>query len=234
MKTYITLLIIIISFSACTKRDKRKVVDTKEKVSEVKKETNSIDLADLPIYIDSTDYLIHPIGNYIIRNSRSEKYSGDSFYYSNYTVSNYNGYRIAGDLSNVKFQHVNSEELKSLTNAVLKIHEMSFLFEQFKKSKKGYYVYDIIDQDTNNDGLLDKQDLKSLYISQADGSSFRKLTPQLQDLTHWKLITANNRLYFKSVEDTNNDGEFNKKDQVHYFYLNLDEKASKVVEYYPI
>ena len=159
MKYNITLLIIIITLSACTKRDNRKVIETSETPSEVKKEQNTVDIADLPIYIDSTNYMIHPIGNYKIQKSRSKYYSGDSFYSGDYRVANYNGYKIAGDLSNVKFQNINSDVLKPLTNEVIKIHQISFLFKIFKETKNGYYVYDIIDEDTNSNGKLDQKDL---------------------------------------------------------------------------
>lgn len=233
MKYNITLLIIIITLSACTKRDNRKVIETSETPSEVKKEQNTVDIADLPIYIDSTNYMIHPIGNYKIQKSRSKYYSGDSFYSGDYRVANYNGYKIAGDLSNVKFQNINSDVLKPLTNEVIKIHQISFLFKIFKETKNGYYVYDIIDEDTNSNGKLDQKDLKSLYISNSDGSNFKRLSPQLHDLVQWKEMSINKKLFFKTIEDTDGNGEFDKKDTMHYFYLNLDNLDDKVVEYFP-
>jgi len=234
MKNYITLLILIISFSACSKHDNRKVIDDVKTISEVKKGTNTVDIADLPIHMDSTNYLIHPIGNYKVRNSRSEYLSGDGYSSGNYSVSNYNGYKIAGDLSNVKFQHINSDELKPLTNAIIRINAMSFLIETFYHSKKEYYVYDVIDKDTNADKKLGHNDLKSIYISNGDGSKFKKLSPDFQDVTGWKTITIANRLYFKTIEDTDSNGEFDNKDQTHYFYVDLNQDNSKVVEYYPI
>jgi hypothetical protein len=37
--------------------------------AEVKKDSETIDIAHLPLHIDSTNYLIHPIGNYQIEKS---------------------------------------------------------------------------------------------------------------------------------------------------------------------
>ncbi|WP_204346421.1 hypothetical protein [Psychroserpens algicola] len=234
MKNIILICSLILAFTACKTDDKRKVVDTVDAIPELKKEEHSVDIADLPIYIDSTNYVIHPIGTYSIENSRSSKYGGDSFYSQNYSVAKYNGYRIAGDLSNVKFQNIHSDVLKPLTNNIIKIHQMSFLFESFKTLKKGYYVYDVIDKDTNANGKLDKQDLKSIYISYNDGSHFKRLSPEHQDLIEWKPLPINSRLYFKTIEDTDNNGEFDKKDKMHYFYYDLKATDAKVTEYFPI
>lgn len=237
MKNYSVLLILIISFSACTKRDKRKVVDDVSTISEVKKDDKTVDIAHLPLHIDSTKYLIHPIGNYQIEKSRSKYYGGDGIGYQssdNYASNNYNGYQIVGDLSNVKFQQINSQDLKPITNQVIKIQSMSFLYRIFKDHKTEIYVYDVIDKDTNADGKLTYEDLKSLYISRFDGSDFKRISPQQQELVQWKELTINKRLYFKTIEDTDNNGEFDKKDKTHYFYLDLSVPNSKVVEYYPI
>ncbi|WP_047545134.1 hypothetical protein [Psychroserpens sp. Hel_I_66] len=234
MKHYILILIAILSLNACKKRDNRKVIETKMTPSAVKKEDNTVDIADLPIYIDSTNYIIHPIGNYKIQKSRAEYFSGADYYSGDYRVANFNGYKIAGDLSNVKFQKVNSDVLKPLTNEVIKIHQMSFLFMIFEDTKNGFYVYDVIDKDTNANGKLDQKDLKSIYVSDIDGSIFKRISPQLQDLVQWKEMVINKRLYFKTLEDTDNNGEFNKKDTMHYFYLELNKADFEVVEYFPI
>jgi hypothetical protein len=237
MRKLIILFIIIISFSACTKRDKRKVVDDPKSVSEIKKEDNTVDIAHLPLHIDSTNFLIHPIGNYKIEKSRSKYYSEDGVGYSsldNYSSNNYNGYKIVGDLSNVKFQHINSKKLNPITNQVIKIQSMSFLYRIFNDHKIEIYVYDVIDKDTNKDGKLTYEDLKSIYISKHDGSDFKRISPQQQEVSQWKEMTTNKRLYFKSIEDADNNGEFDKKDKTHYFYLDLSIPNSKVVEYYPI
>jgi hypothetical protein len=41
-------------------------------------------------------------------------------------------------------------------------------------------------------------------------------------------------LYFRTIEDTNKNGEFDKEDNVHYFYVNLLDKEWKALEYKPI
>lgn len=234
MKNYIPLLILIILCSACTKGDKRKVVSEVENGQAENKNIKTVDIADLPIHIDSTHYLVHPIGTYILKKDRSDYSKYGSYRLDNYDISSQSGDRITGNLSNVKFQRIDANELKSLTEENLNISSMTFIRDVFKKIEKGYLIYDVIDKDTNADGTLDFNDLRSLYMSNLNGTSFRKLSPNGQDLIKWKVILAANKLYFKSLEDTNNDGEFNKKDQFHYFFIDLSDDTSKVVEYHPI
>ncbi|MFT5848069.1 MAG: hypothetical protein ACJARX_002367 [Psychroserpens sp.] len=47
-------------------------------------------------------------------------------------------------------------------------------------------------------------------------------------------MTITKRLYFKTIKDIDNNGEFDKKDNKHYFYLDLNDINSKVIEYFPI
>jgi hypothetical protein len=235
MKNYIILLVILISFSACTKPDNRKVVDKTKDASEVKKESNIVAIADLPFVIDSTSYMIHPIGNYTTQKNRS-KYLGSSGSYSsdNISITNYSKNRISGSISNVKFQHIDSNELTSLTKEIINIHSINFLREVYKKTENGYFIYNVTDKDTNADEDFDYNDLESLYISNLNGTNFRKLSPNGQDLVTWKTILEANKLYFKTIEDIDGNGEFDKKDKTHYFYLDLSLPNSNVVEYHPI
>jgi hypothetical protein len=41
-------------------------------------------------------------------------------------------------------------------------------------------------------------------------------------------------LYFRTIEDTNKNGQFDKKDVVHYNYINLSSSTWQVVGYKPI
>ncbi|WCO00859.1 hypothetical protein [Psychroserpens ponticola] len=234
MKYYFPLFMIIISFFACTKRDHRKVIENTENTSEKRKDIKTFEVADLPIHIDSTSYLIHPIGNYDMENSRSEYFKSENYRLSGHAVSNVSKNKISGNLSNVKFEHLDSTGLKSLTDKTMKIRSMLFLRDIYNKIGKGYFIYHVIDKDTNSDGELDYNDLRSLYISNLNGTNFRKLSPNRQELETWKVILEANTLYLKSIEDIDNNGEYDKKDKTHYFYLDLSKENSKIAEYYPI
>ena len=234
MKNYIALFATIVLCLACTKKDNRKVVDDFETIYEEKKTKKTTEIADLPILIDSTSIIIHPVGNYTIHEGRSGYSSGKWYRGSNQTVSNYSQDRFTGNISNLQFEHIDSTELKSLTDKTIRINSMLFLRDVFEMNNKGYFLYQVIDKDTNGDHTLNSNDLRSLYLSNLNGTNFRKLSPDLQDLAQWKIILEAHKLYFKTIEDTDGNGEFDQKDQMHYFYLDLNLEHSKVVEYFPV
>jgi hypothetical protein len=56
----------------------------------------------------------------------------------------------------------------------------------------------------------------------------------LQELIDWNLMESKSRVYFRTIEDTNKNGQFDKSDIVHYHYLDLSNKDWKVCDYNPI
>ena len=66
------------------------------------------------------------------------------------------------------------------------------------------------------------------------GAEFKKLSKKDREFIDWKLIESKNRLYFRTVEDNNKDGIFDKSDIVHYKYIDLNNDNLKVVEYKPL
>ncbi|WP_460218162.1 hypothetical protein [Psychroserpens sp. MEBiC05023] len=234
MKHYIKYLVIILLFIACSDNDNRKVVAKNDTTTKHNKTSKTKVIANLPMLIDSTDFLIHPIGKYALKKSRSEYFSSDS--YESHEFSSVSSSRdgFYGNLSNVKFQQIPSKELKALTTSTINITSMTFLRQVYNDLNKGYFLYEVNDKDTNADGTLNSGDLESLYISNLNGAGFRKLSPDRQELITWKVIIEAKTLYFKSIEDTDNNGKFDNKDTMHYYYLDLNQDNSKVIEYFPV
>ena len=207
MKNVFAIILVFMIFCSCGDSEKRKIVHTVKNGTEnieAVKDSTFVEIADLPIQIDSTDYLIHPIGEFRIDDSgtkSSYKYSGNRS--KNYSVSNYGGYRITGNISNVKFQHVDSDRLSVLTKNSVRINSISFLRKVFDNTKKQLLVYEVIDKDSNQDGKLDYNDINTLYISKIDGTEFRKLSDNNKELIDWKVNGTKNRLYFRTNEDSN-------------------------------
>jgi hypothetical protein len=77
-------------------------------------------------------------------------------------------------------------------------------------------------------------DIKSLYISNADGKGFKKLSQDVQELIDWNLIEAQGRIYFRTIEDINKNGAFDKNDKVHYHYVSLLNADWTVADYEPV
>ena len=88
--------------------------------------------------------------------------------------------------------------------------------------------------DTNRDSKLDTNDIKTLYLSTISGEKFTKISTDFQELIDWKMIEASNILYFRTVEDTNKNGQFDKDDVINYNFINLNNKDWKVENYKPV
>jgi len=238
MKKHLLLVWIFIMVLSCSSDNKSKIVhnETSQNHSQgVQKDSASVEIADLPIQIDSTDYLIHPVGNFKIEdNHRKSVYKSSGYGTRGFSVSNYANYKLTGDLSNVHFQHIDSEKLTKLTTKRLKISSIHFLRTIYETTKKQVLIYEVTDKDTNQDGYLNSEDVKALYVSEISGKGFKKLSETNTDLIDWRVVEAMNRLYFRTIEDINKDGVFDAKDVVHYNYVDFNAEAVKVIEYSPL
>ncbi|WP_179348216.1 hypothetical protein [Winogradskyella pacifica] len=232
MKSIFITLCLVLFIMSCD--EKPQTISHDDSITtEIKKDSSKIEIADLPILIDSTDYLIHPVGNITDYNSRSSSYKKGRDYTS-YSVSRYNNFSISGDFSSLKFQHINSEQLTTLTDDIIEITSVHFLEDIRQQTGLQYLVYTIRDADTNKDAKLDSNDVETLYISHVDGTNLKKLTPNLAQIVDWEVIPKLKRLYFKSISDTNKNGEFYKNDKVNYHYVNLENEDLSIINYNPL
>lgn len=233
---YIIATLAILLLASCKEEvEKPKVTyDTTNKDrSEGIAEPNKILVADLPVQMEGTSVLLYPVGEFSVSNGNSKsKYSSsdrDSF-----MVSNSSENEITGFLSNFKFQEIGSDSLKVLTDKPILIERVTYLKSFSDKTKKQYLVYVLEDMDSNKDGKLDTNDIRNLYISEINGTNFTKLSNDFHELIDWNVIESQNRLYFRTIEDINKNGAFDKDDKVHYQFVDLMDKEMKVVEYNPI
>ena len=237
MKKYLPYLatFLLVAMVSCKKEEveKPKVIyedSAKSKPMEIV-DTTQIEVADLPIALEGTSYLIHPIGQ-LNREGKALKSSSDTE--EGFTVSNYGEYQITGYLKNLKFQEIGKDTLTTLTTKPVLIETVTFLKALADKTKQQVLVYTLSDMDTNKDGKLNGEDIKSLYISTISGSKFTKLSADYQELVDWKMIESQHLLYFRTIEDTNKNGAFDSKDQMQYQYVNLKDGRWAVTAYHPI
>jgi hypothetical protein len=237
MKNYFLYIAIVFVglFVSCKKEEAEKPKVTYETTSKAKPEVasdaNQIEVADLPINMEGTNYLIHPIG-VMSGNGKGIKSSYDSE--QGFTVSNYGEYQITGYLKNFKFQEIGKDTIYALTDKQILIETATYLKTFADKSKQQLLVYTLADMDTNKDGKLDSSDIKSLYISTISGQKLTKLSADFQELIDWKIIESKNLLYFRTIEDTNKNGELDAEDSLQYQFVNLLDKEWKVISYKPI
>ncbi len=233
-----SIFFVVLFFSCKGQEEKPKViykdeVKTSEQQEVVKEKTEDIRIADLPLVVGSSPYLIHPVGEVRVYASPS-KYGTSKVSQFSYTVSNYVPFEITGYLENLMFQHKDSTDIRPLTTKTIQIQSVVYLNTMAEKIKKNILVYNVFDADTNRDGKIDSNDIKTLYVSRGSGKDFKKLSPYLQELLDWTVIEVQNRLYFRTIEDINKNGAFDKNDNVNYFYLDLTDPSWEVKSYDPL
>lgn len=233
---YIGLVAFVVLVACKQEKETPKVIYEEPKTNNNSRsiDTTSIKIADLPIHMEGTKYLIHPVGDVRVYDDFSKVYGSTKTNQVSYAISNYNRFEITGYFENLKFQHIDSTNVKALTDEKIQIQTVTYLDRIAANTKKQILVYSVVDKDTNKDKKVDQNDIKSLYISNIDGSNFTKLTEDYLEFIDWNIIEAQNRLYFRCIEDINKNGAFDKNDKVHYHYVNLLDAEWKVETYMPI
>lgn len=233
---YIALVIIGTVFSCREEVKKPKVsYDVSNKVSITKADSSQIEIADLPIQMEGTDYLIHPVGDLrVFERGTKARYGSSSVNDVSFTIANLGEYEITGYLQNLKFQKTDSDSIRPLSDKPILILTATYLKPVADKTQNKIMVYTLTDSDTNKDGKIDTSDIKTLYLSDISGENFTKVSADLEELVDWSLIESKNRLYFRTIEDTNQNGQFDKNDVLHYNYIDLTSKKWEVKGYKPI
>ena len=233
---YIALGIIGTVISCREEVKKPKVsYDVSNKVSITKADSSQIEIADLPIQMEGTNYLIHPVGDLRVYEKGSKARLGSSSVNDiSFTISNLGEYEITGYLQNLKFQKVDSDSIRPLSDKPILILTATYLKTVAEKTHNNVMVYTLTDSDTNKDGKIDTSDIKTLYLSDISGEGFTKVSADLEELIDWSLVESKNRLYFRTIEDTNQNGQFDKNDVLHYNYIDLTSKKWEVKSYKPI
>lgn len=236
MKRIITSIVLLTALISCKQeKETPKVIyeDGKSKVGTTAKDTASFKVADLPILMEGTQYLIHPVGDIRVYDTDSKAYGSSKTNQVSYAISNYNRFEITGYFDNLNFQHIDSTNVKPLTDKKIQIQTATFLDGIASNTKKQIIAYTLVDADTNKDGKINQNDIKSLYLSTASGENLTKLSEEFQELIDWNIVEAQNRLYFRCIEDINKNGAFDKNDKVHYHFVDLLAKDWKVEMYKP-
>jgi len=238
-KLHIALLGMTMLLLASCKEEMEKpkvIYDATNKGKGIEKmDSTQVAISDLPIQMEGTNYLIHPIADLrVYERGTKARYGSSSVIDLSFTISNYGENEITGYLQNLKFQRTDSDSIHALTNKPALILTATYLKSVSDKAKKQVMAYTMFDMDTNRDGKLDTSDIKSLYLSNISGKKFTKISADFQELIDWNLVESKNRLYFRTVEDTNKNGQFDKNDVVHYNYVDLSIDEWKVSSYEPI
>ena len=112
-KLIIGSLFFVLLIVSCQKEvEKPKVIyDSSSKNTMAPKlDSSKVEIADLPVVMEGTDYLIHPIGDLrIYERGTKSKYGSSAVNDVTFTISNIAQYEITGFLQNLKFQKIDSD-----------------------------------------------------------------------------------------------------------------------------
>ncbi|WP_277632804.1 hypothetical protein [Avrilella dinanensis] len=235
----LAVLCLMLAFTSCNKEEEKPKVSYENQPEEEaiyqKIDSTDVKIADLPVHLPGTDFLLHPVGDVRVYSSNSTRYgsskSGKSY---SFAVSNYSYPEITGYMSNLLIQHKDSANLHLLSDNRMLIKSIVYLDKLTEKTNKKVLVYQVVDRDTNRDGNYDSNDILALYISTIDGKNFTKLTDEYQELIDFNVIETQKRLYFRSVEDKNKNGAFDNNDKLNYYYVDLLSEDWKKTPYQPV
>ncbi|MDY6900947.1 MAG: hypothetical protein SWZ49_23125 [Cyanobacteriota bacterium] len=91
--------------------------------------------------------------------------------------------------------------------------------KQIGQPIKRFWLYRIIEKDTNGDKKLNYQDATIGYLSDLSGRNLQKITPDNTQLNSWKIVQSTGAIFLEITKDTDDDKKFDTKS---YIRVNLD------------
>ncbi len=100
--------------------------------------------------------------------------------------------------------------------------------ETFKQSPHIFYT--VYTDDYNGDNKLTTNDPAYFFISNADGTGFKRVSPTNVSITQKSFPKNNSYLLMEGLRDSNNDKKFNADDEISYFKVNMADSSLAVTE----
>ncbi|MET2983743.1 hypothetical protein [Aureibaculum conchae] len=200
--------------SSCLKSTDGVSINTFSEKSEEEKQTSKNLVADLPMLIDSTNYIVFSIRDNKIQERKRGLYKSGNWY------NNY--------LDNLIFQNIETQETHILTKKEIKIISYERLLDSLNPSLNTT-LYQIIDSFPKNEK---EETFTSLYLSTNDGKNFTKITKENENLHGWKYIPETNNIYFITNNDLDGNRKLNDKDgqSIHSISVNDFIRTDLLVE----
>jgi len=206
MKNIISIITIglLLSATACTKR-RSTIASSENPVTEIHSKAK-IEFST-SIVISSTDVIMFPL------NLNGEKYDS---------------YERGGGLSywNIVFHNITTGKNELLTRNKLIISNIQIgnqkkVYNQPLLLSDRFIYYEVTNSDFDGDKQLTLKDPRKLFISGLDGRSFIQISPEKHSISSWKIDEKHDLILMNALRDTDNNEEFDGKDEVEYFTYNL-------------
>ena len=163
---------------------------------------------------ETSDYLMIPVG--ISPDNNQE--GAFLFSSSRYPEAEKNFY-------NLIFYSKKDGSSNILLNRKALISEFKLLEQKQEDGKplKQFWLYKIVDSDTNGNKKLDDKDAIIGYISDLSGKNLTQITPKNTQIMSWVVIQSIGAMFIKIIQDSDNDKKFTDKDETAFIRVNLDE-----------
>ncbi len=167
-------------------------------------------------YVEGTTYY----------NDYDEKDKGDNFNYFMPGIDIINGYNMI----NVGHYNLETEKLSYLFQKPVLIKTLYFpgIRKDSLKGqpvKRNFFYVSVYDEDTNNDSLINKRDVRKIYHFDELNTQKTALLPKRFSAVRSTYDYKNDIYYIYSRFDANNNGTTEKTEPISIFWIQLSEPA---------
>jgi len=239
MKTVIKIVLTFcfgIFITSCSSDKKSQIIIDETTVVEdfiIEEDTTMVKVLNLPIHIDSTQYIYHPTS--LLYAKGKNKRRGFSISKRSYnqktSSSNYSHYKFNGKYAGFAVENLKTGKTINITDQEISFSNVRIYNKLEYNPRVEFVLYEGYDLDTNKDGKLDYRDLPALFISNLDGSGFKKLTVDFEEYQSYTFIVENDKLYFQTIKDNNNDGTYENVDEYRNYVVNLKDSIKIATRY---
>lgn len=101
----------------------------------------------------------------------------------------------------------------------------------YKPVNRNYYMVSVYDEDTNKDGFINVDDLRHFYLFDMDGVFLKTLIPKNYSVLSSDYDSDNDYMYVFAKLDANTNGQMDKNESTHIFWIDLKDPDNLGVLY---
>ncbi|MEH6657067.1 hypothetical protein [Leeuwenhoekiella marinoflava] len=225
MKQIILLTFLALGLGACRDKPKDVLPDpmTEPSFGTADSKYNTINLQfNNPTVLDSSDWVLYPLTlEELEETEKGFKSSSYGRQYAYWNVAFYN--------RETKQTRLLSDSLKMLINSISPKNDAITHSGQRTEKNQGLIYYSITTKDFNQDGRLNSDDPKYLFISDLSGQNFEQVSPDNFDLIHWQTISQTKKILIQARRDSNKDKKFDGDDETISFIYVIDKQEIEPV-----
>ncbi|GAB4544318.1 MAG: hypothetical protein Tsb0014_38310 [Pleurocapsa sp.] len=187
----------------------------------------------------ASDYVIVPVGVTVDSSYKRLLSSSDDKNISRSQIKSWENFMA----TNLIFHHQNTDQTHLLLDRKAIIDRFDYLnpYWSSDRNKSSCYsetqdslisqlfIYQLIEQDTNQNGKLDSKDADRGYISDLSGYNLRSITPEKTKLLQWECDQKNNQIVLFTQEELEKNTHYNSLDTIAaYLYNLIDNQLTRI------